>query len=94
MCLNRKVLAGAAVAALAVIALAPDAFRTVAPLLILAVCPLSMVVMMRSMNRESGRCSTERPGTSSRSIEEGEAEIARLRAELSQLETERGATTA
>ncbi len=49
MCLNWKVLVGMAVVGLGIWALAPDLLVRAIPLLILAVCPLSMVVMMRGM---------------------------------------------
>ena len=53
MCLNWKVLAGLAAVALGIYALAPGAFAAAAPLLLLAACPLSMLVMMKMMNTGS-----------------------------------------
>ena len=50
MHLNRNALLGLAVVALAVLAVAPQAIGTVLPLLIIAICPLSMVLMMRGMS--------------------------------------------
>ena len=49
MHLNGKVLLGLGGVALAVLAIAPQAFGSILPLLILAICPLSMVFMMRGM---------------------------------------------
>ena len=49
MHLNRNVLVGLAVVALAVLAVAPQSFGAILPLLILALCPLSMIFMMRGM---------------------------------------------
>ena len=46
MCLNRKVVGGLAVAALAVLLLAPSAFGRVVPLLVAVACPLAMLLMM------------------------------------------------
>jgi len=51
MCFNWKVLIGLAIVALAVGILAPKLLLAALPLLFLAVCPLSMIVMMRSMNQ-------------------------------------------
>lgn len=49
-CFNPKVLIALAIAALAVAIFAPDTLSRVLPLLIIAVCPLSMVVMVVMMN--------------------------------------------
>lgn len=49
-CLNPKVLVGLGLVAAAVLILAPKAFFAVLPLLILAACPISMVVMMATMH--------------------------------------------
>ncbi len=51
MCLNWKVLAGAGVAVVAVLVFNPAAAVAVIPLAILAVCPLSMVLMMFAMKK-------------------------------------------
>lgn len=48
-CLNPKVIAGLAVAAVGVWVFAPGAFAAALPLLVLAICPLSMVGMMYMM---------------------------------------------
>ena len=50
-CLNRNVLVAVGVALLAVWLLAPNLLGAALPLLFLAVCPLSMVVMVWAMNR-------------------------------------------
>lgn len=50
-CLNRKVLGGLGLTALAVWALAPGVVGAALPLLFLAACPLSMVGMMWAMGR-------------------------------------------
>jgi len=49
MCLNWKVVAGLAVVGLGVTLLAPGAVVAALPLLVLAACPLSMIVMMGGM---------------------------------------------
>ena len=85
-CLNRKVLIGFAVVAAGVLAVAPGSFVAVLPLLVLAVCPLSMVLMMRGMNRGNG-CETSSVSTASGAIDT-DAELTRLRAEIDQLKAE------
>lgn len=55
MCINKKVLAGLVVAALGIWWLAPDTIGAALPLLILALCPLSMLFMMKSMNNMQGQ---------------------------------------
>jgi hypothetical protein len=54
MCLNWKVLAGLGVVALGIFAVAPDLVLGALPLLLLAACPLSMVVMMWGMRNMGG----------------------------------------
>ena len=49
MCFNKKVIAGLVAAGVAVFLVAPAAFSAALPLLILAACPLSMMLMMKSM---------------------------------------------
>ena len=59
-CFNKRVLIGLGVVALGVFAVSPRLLGAVAPLLIFAACPLSMVFMMRAMNRGDGaRCGTK-----------------------------------
>ena len=52
--MNKRVLIGLGVVALGVLAFAPGMFKSVAPLLLFAACPLSMGVMMWAMARGSG----------------------------------------
>lgn len=80
MCINKKVVVGLAVAALAVAVLAPSWIGAALPLLILAACPLSMIVMMRFM---SGQQSSN--GDANGDVE---AELASLRSEVAQLRNE------
>ncbi|MET9836078.1 DUF2933 domain-containing protein [Streptomyces sp. NPDC006385] len=53
MCINKKVLAGLGIVAVGVLLLKPAWFVAALPLLILALCPLSMVFMMRGTNNNS-----------------------------------------
>ena len=98
-CLNPKVVGGLALTGLAVFLITPGAFSSVLPLLFVAACPLSMVLMMRAMS--GGQCSsrgghgdqehqTDVTGVGS-SMSAAEAEIARLRAEVDQLKAQKAA---
>ena len=49
-CLNRKVIVGLAIVAVGVFAVDPHLFGRVLPLLFFAVCPLSMLLMMKVMS--------------------------------------------
>ncbi|MGH8957325.1 MAG: DUF2933 domain-containing protein [Acidimicrobiia bacterium] len=51
MCLNWKVLGGLAVVGLGIGLLAPELFGRALPLLLLAACPISMLVMVATMSR-------------------------------------------
>lgn len=55
MCFNMKVVAGLAVVGLGVWWLAPGAVAAALPLLLLAICPLSMLFMMKAMNNMNGQ---------------------------------------
>ena len=79
MCLNWKVLVGMAVVGLGIWALAPDLLVRAIPLLILAVCPLSMVVMMRGMQAKDEARPHQEPGFSARG---GADRIAELKEQL------------
>ncbi|MDA8285956.1 MAG: DUF2933 domain-containing protein [Actinomycetota bacterium] len=98
-CLNRKVIIGVAVVAVAVLAVDPHLFGRIFPLLLFAICPLSMLLMMRAMsgNRASGGmsgmsgCSSMSNGTATQAgvTSTPDHEVARLRAEVDQLRAER-----
>src|SRR5260370_42554159 len=53
MCLNWKVVAGLAVVALGVWVFAPNLILAALPLLVVAACPLSMLIMMRGRSNMS-----------------------------------------
>lgn len=76
MCLNWKVLAGLGAVAAGVLILAPGAAFAVLPLLLLAACPLSMVVMMYAMK---GMGSKEGEGSPT---EQSDPSVEPLRARL------------
>ncbi len=59
MCLNWKVVAGLSALALGLWALAPNLVGAALPLLLLAICPLSMLVMMWGMRgMQGGQCAS------------------------------------
>ena len=88
-CINRNVLIGLAIVAGGVLLIAPGAFASVLPLLVVAICPLSMVLMMRGMNRDKS-CQTNSASTPSTvsTASDTDAELIRLRAEIDQLKAE------
>ena len=78
-CFNRNVLIGLGVVALGVLALRPEAIGAALPVLALLACPLSMVFMMRGMNRAEPAA----PETTDPEVVRLRAEVDQLRAELS-----------
>ncbi len=94
MCMNWKVLVGLGVVGLGVWAVAPNLIGAAVPLLLLAACPLSMIVMMRGMG--GGQSATQPVQTSqpTRVIGTPEEQLAELKARheaiaaaIAQLET-------
>jgi hypothetical protein len=84
-CLNWKVIAALASVGLGIYLVAPALAAAATPLRVLAICPLSMLLMMRAMG-STGRCTTRSDGGS----DQAEAdEVARLRAEVAALRAER-----
>lgn len=80
MCINKRVVVGLAVVALALFALSPRLLGALGPVLIMAACPLSMLLMMRSL---SGRDHEPSPGHGDdRRVRELEEEVNRLKAEI------------
>ncbi|MGI9123025.1 MAG: DUF2933 domain-containing protein [Rubrobacter sp.] len=55
MCLNWKVLAGLAATGVGVYLVAPDLVLAALPILLLAACPLSMLLMMWGMHHAQGQ---------------------------------------
>jgi len=84
MCLNWRVAAALGAVGIAVYALAPSVIGLVLPIMVFAICPLSMIVMMRGMaggERKAAACGRDEAGQ--------EGELARLRAEVDELRAER-----
>lgn len=82
-CLNRKVLLGLGAIAVAIFFFAPSA-RGALPLLLVAACPVSMMVMMSGMSKmgSSGKSCLADQADPQKTIELKDAEIARLEAML------------
>lgn len=59
MCFNKRVVIGLGLVALGFLAVSPRSFGAVAPLLMMAACPLSMILMMRTVNREGASGAAE-----------------------------------
>ena len=79
-CLNWKALAALAAVGVGVYAFAPNLVAAATPLLLFALCPLAMLLMMRSMGSGSDR-SCETPSNST----DTSGELAQLRAEVAEL---------
>ena len=94
MCFDKKVVGGLALVGLGVLAVDPQLFGRVLPLLVVAICPLSMVFMMRGMSRgtSSGSCSMpdqqERPSEVSGASAAQDAELRSLQEEVNRLRAE------
>jgi len=82
MCLNWKVVAGLAVVGLGIWAVAPGLAAAALPLLILAACPLSMLLMTRGM--QGGQCASrpQQAGYPTRAGLTREEQLAEMRAQL------------
>jgi hypothetical protein len=52
MCIDKRVVVGVAGVGLLLWVLAPEAVVTVLPFLLIAICPLSMLLMMKMMNAD------------------------------------------
>lgn len=88
-CIDKRVLGALAVVAIAVFALSPRLLGAFAPVLLMAACPLSMLLMMTRM---SGREHDLESGTGGdRRALELEEEVNRLKAELALRDEHRSA---
>jgi hypothetical protein len=84
-CLNWKVIGALAALGAAIYLVAPGVAAAAVPLLVLTVCPLSMLLMMRAMG-SMGSCTTRPDGSPTQADAD---EVARLRAEVAALRAER-----
>ena len=87
MCFNWKVIAGLAVVAAGVYMVAPAAFAAALPLLFLAACPLSMLLMMKMMSGDSAQKAGEKTDSqATRATPAQSADPDELDAELQRLQ--------
>jgi len=89
MCLDKRVLAALAAVAVILLAVSPQTLGAAAPILVMAACPLSMLVMMRVMNRRDesaeGASDAQHPSAplaADADVRQLEEEVNRLRGEL------------
>jgi len=87
MCLNGRVLAGLGGAAVILWLVAPKAVLGILPFLVFLACPISMVVMMRTMQGGGGD-STSREPESSGSSQSQEQDLAELKGRMADMRTE------
>ncbi|MGH2588604.1 MAG: DUF2933 domain-containing protein [Dehalococcoidia bacterium] len=98
MCFNWKVIGGLAVVGVGVAVFAPNLIGVALPLLLLAACPLSMILMMRGMGGMGGKessCATNskqasEPAVTARS--EG-ASLAELKSQLAGIQAQQETIT-
>ncbi|MGH3738755.1 MAG: DUF2933 domain-containing protein [Micromonosporaceae bacterium] len=84
-CYDKRVLIGLGAIAVGVLVLYPQWALAALPVLVVLACPLSMLLMMRTMNR-GGQCETEaQPGIASA---DRDAEIASLHEEINILKAQ------
>ena len=95
-CLNPKVIAALAVIAAAIWIVAPGAFAAALPVLVVAICPLSMLAMMLLMrdggnDTRSDSRAAEPTGQSRRHAED--AQVSALQAQVADLQARLAAAT-
>ena len=81
MCINWKVIGGLAAVGVGIWIMAPHLIAAAAPLLIFAICPLSMMLMMRGMSNHQSASPAQQPAAP-KDLAALKAEHARLTAEL------------
>lgn len=85
-CMNPKLLTVIVAVGVAVALLAPGVSRSLGPLLIVAACSLSMIVMMAMTGRGSGSKGNDASTLESRPLDIRDAELADLRERLARIE--------
>jgi hypothetical protein len=80
MCLNWKVLVGLGAVGLAIYLVAPEMVVAALPILLLAACPLSMLVMMKAMHGSQGE-TQGKPQVLQETDQTREEDLPRLRAQ-------------
>lgn len=97
MCFDWRVLLGLGAVGIGVWTFAPQAIGAALPLLLVAVCPVSMLVMAWMMRGSMGMHKPSDPGVRLRALEQEQArldlEIARARADLAVVRPEAATRT-
>jgi hypothetical protein len=90
MCFDRRVLGGLAIAAAGILVLNPAWFGVALPVLAVAACPLSMLLMMRGMRSGDRSCAapTDRDASPASASRQDLDEVAELRGEVRRLRAE------
>jgi hypothetical protein len=91
MCLNPKVLAGLAAVGVGIYLVAPDLVLAALPILLLAACPLSMLLMVWGMQQSQGQQPPQEPDgglTHEERIAQLRAQQAALADQIEELERE------
>lgn len=83
LCLDKRIIGGLAVVALGVLVFAPSLFAAALPVLLVAVCPLSMLLMRRS-GGEACAMDDDARGDVDEQIDELRDEAEFLRAQLAE----------
>lgn len=78
-CLNWKVIAGLAAVGIGIYAVAPGLVAAALPILLLAICPLSMMFMMKGMQGNQGGDGGRQEPQEAGASPTREGELARLR---------------
>ncbi|MBA2442827.1 MAG: DUF2933 domain-containing protein [Rubrobacter sp.] len=81
MCLNWRVLLGLGALGVGTYAVAPDLALAVLPFLVLAICPLSMMFMMKGMQGNGGEDEGEQASQEAGASLNREEQLARLQAQ-------------
>lgn len=80
MCLDKRVIAGLAAAGLALFALNPPWFGAALPFLVIAICPVSMLFMIRTQTATS--CHTPASDSASDEVTALRDQVAELRRDV------------
>lgn len=90
MCLNWKVIAGLAAVGVGIYVIAPDLALAALPILLIAICPISMMFMMNSMQGGQGEGDEQRASDETDDDLTREGELTRLRAQQTALSDQIG----
>lgn len=91
MCINPKVIAGLAVLGAGVYLVAPSLIAGLLPLLVVAICPLSMLAMMWGMQRMGGMQGSAYSTRTSQTSLTREERLDQLRSELRGVQSQQAA---